>query len=419
MRFFTLLMLAVLVFPAHALTKVDVFSAEVLLDTENDDPERKARSEGLQQVVIRASGDKNSINHEVIKKAISRNASSYLSQIGYGDLAGNQTLKMVFNPPQVQSLLNQAQLPYWSDERANVAVWIVEEGRYGRDILWEHSGSPLVNQLRYFSALRGLPILVPVGDFEDVTAISPTDIWGGFLEPLSVASARYPVDAVLVMRVQNLGNRDHIRWTLYDSKPDKLTTISLQPLSGNESGPSAEALERVIDDVANYFAQKSSIKNVGESSGSIPVEFSGIREADTFFNLERKLKQLQSVATVDVHTIVGDKISFNVHLLSSEAEFENEVLQTLSVVKPEQEPLEEAPALGVNDSDVVTLEPEAADSESITEDVITQTEGEGTAPVVIEESENIPSVEDSVAGDEAITAPAEETSESLQFDWVG
>ncbi|MDG3088838.1 DUF2066 domain-containing protein [Vibrio hannami] len=282
MRIFTLLMLAVLVFPAQATTKVDVFSAEVLLDLEDADAEQKARSEGLEQVIIKVSGDKNAAKNEVVQKAIKRNAASYLSQIGYGDQAGNQTLKMVFNPPQIQSLLTQAQLPFWSDERPSIVVWVVEEGRYGRDILWENSNSPFVNQLRYFSSLRGLPILVPVGDFEDVTAISPTDIWGGFLDPLSVASTRYPVDAVLVLRVQNLGSRDNIRWTLYDSKPDKLAVSTAQPLIGTESGQSAQALEAVVDQVTNYFAQKNAINGSGESSGAIPVEFSGIRDANTF-----------------------------------------------------------------------------------------------------------------------------------------
>lgn len=430
MRFFTLLMLAVLVFPVHALTKVDVFSAEVLLDIEDEDPERKARSEGLQQVIIKASGDKNAVNNEVVQKAIRRNAANYLSQIGYGDQAGNQTLKMVFNPPQIQSLLTQAQIPYWSDERANLAVWIVEEGRYGRDILWEHSGSPFVNQLRYFSSLRGLPILVPVGDFEDVTAISPTDIWGGFLEPLSVASARYPVDAVLVLRVQNLGDRDHIRWTLYDTKPDKLTTMALQPSTGNESGPSAQALESVVDEVANYYAEKSSTKVIGEAAGSVHVEFTGIDDARTFFTLEKKMKQLQTVATVDAEKVVGDKVSFSVHLLASDAEFEAEILQALPVLKVDPKFVEEAPELDVNNSDAVafdesgnTTEDAAIIDEKSVEGAETITDGavEVTPeqlPVIVE---NDDTQTEAVQTEEAMQAgeATQEPEKLLQFEWIG
>ncbi|WED21146.1 DUF2066 domain-containing protein [Vibrio sp. JC009] len=352
MRFFTLLLMGLFVFPVQATTKVNVFSVEVMLDTNDAEAETKARSEGLKNVIVRASGEKNVADNAIIKKAL-RSSSKYLSQIGYGEQSGNPTLKMVFNPPQIQSLLTQAQLPYWSDERANLAVWVVEENRRGREILWEQSESPFINQLRYYAALRGLPVTVPVGDFEDVTGIAPTDLWGGFLEPLSNVTKRYPVDAVLVLRVHKMGSKDGIRWSLYDSKPEMLTSLSLQPVSGTQVGQTAQALEKVIDEVTNYYAQKSAVKRTGESSESVLADFIGISSANSFFVLEKQLKQMQSVAFVEVVQVVGQRVTFRVNLLASDAEFENELIQNSDIKKIDREFTEAVPQLDVVPSDNV------------------------------------------------------------------
>lgn len=196
MRYIAFLLLGLLALPSYASTRVDVYSAEVVLDENNTDAEAAARQAGLQQVVVRASGDKQSAGNPVIVKAM-RQSGQYLSQISYGDHLGQQTLKMVFNAPQIRSLLTQAQLPFWSEERATVLVWVVEEARYGREIIWEQSGDNLVDQLKYLAGLRGLPVTVPVGDIEDVTGITSPELWGGFVEPIGRASARYAADAVL------------------------------------------------------------------------------------------------------------------------------------------------------------------------------------------------------------------------------
>ncbi|MBO0216816.1 DUF2066 domain-containing protein, partial [Vibrio sp. Vb2880] len=92
--------------------------------------------------------------------------------------------------------------PSCSPNRANILLCMVEERGYDRNIAWEHSESSNVAALRSAAKLRGLPITIPVGDFDDVTGVNVSDLWGGFIEPIGQASQRYPADAVLVVRAQ-------------------------------------------------------------------------------------------------------------------------------------------------------------------------------------------------------------------------
>ena len=93
------------------------------------------------------------------------------------------------NHPFKEIQRTQAQLPSWSPNRANILVWMVEEQGYDRNIAWEHSESSNVAALRSAAKLRGLPITIPGGDFDDVTGVNVSDLWGGFIEPIGQAIA--------------------------------------------------------------------------------------------------------------------------------------------------------------------------------------------------------------------------------------
>ncbi|NMV28013.1 DUF2066 domain-containing protein, partial [Vibrio parahaemolyticus] len=114
--------------------------------------------------------------------------------------------------------------------------------------------------------LRGLPITIPVGDFDDVTGVNVSDLWGGFIEPIGQASQRYPADAVLVVRAQG----EQIRWTLYDQSPTRIVEAQRSPRSGSASG--ANAIAEMVDGIADYYASKSAVVVSGKSSKALAVK---------------------------------------------------------------------------------------------------------------------------------------------------
>jgi len=319
MRHLALLVLGLVTLPAMALTNVDLYRSEVVLDQEAKNADSEARIEGMKEVIVRASGDRDAVANEVVKKALRQN-SQYLSQISYGQLNGEQTLRMGFSAPHIRSLLSQAQLPVWPASRANILVWLVEE-QTDRNIIWEHSPSAVLEQLKSQADKRGLPLTVPVGDFDDITGVAVSDLWGGFIQPVGAASQRYPVDAVLVVKAQ--GNS--LRWTLYDQKPATIGVTRQAPLSGSNNGE--DAAVKMINQLSDYYAKKTAVVVANESSEAIKVRFTELSDAVGFFTLENKLKKLSSVASIDILKIQGNEVTFNVHLLSSPEEFKQEVLR--------------------------------------------------------------------------------------------
>lgn len=338
MRRLALLALGVMGLPAMALTNVDLYRAEIVIDQSENNADTRAREAGMKQVIIRASGDPQAADNEVVKKALSQSA-QYVSQLGYGKIGEETSLRMSFSGPHIRSLLSQAQLPLWPATRANVLVWMVEETSYDRTIIWEHSRSETLVNLQQQARERGLPVTVPVGDFDDVTGVAVSDLWGGFIQPVGQASQRYPVDAVLVVKVQG----ESLRWTLYDQKPATIGVTRQAPISGANNG--ADAANKMINQISDYYAKKSAVLVASESSESVKARFIELNDAMGFFQLENKLKALSSVASLDIIKIQGNQVTFDVHLLASVEEFEQQV-SALEVTQLETQFIQTEPEVG-------------------------------------------------------------------------
>ncbi|KIF48839.1 hypothetical protein M445_05760 [Vibrio owensii 47666-1] len=336
MRYLALLLIGWLSLPVYALTQVDIYRAEVAIDGEQKDGEELARQQGMQDVIVRATGSQSSLSNPVIKKAVG-SSSRYISQLGYGQMDGQSSLKMLFNSGQIRSLLTQAQLPLWSPNRANILVWMVEEQGYDRTITWEHSDSTSAATLRDAAQARGLPITMPVGDFDDVTGVNVSDLWGDFVDPISQASQRYPVDAVLIVRVQG----DKIRWTLYDQSPAQLSESKQSPRSGSASGENA--IPAMVGGIADYYAKKSAVVVSSKSSEAIDVKVLSVSSAMDFFELENSLTKLSSVAGAEIKRIQGNQVTLTIHLLASQQAFEQEVssIRSLEVTEDPMAGMEE------------------------------------------------------------------------------
>lgn len=328
MRYLAVLMMGLLTFPAFALTRVNLYQAEVAIDPQQNNADATARVRGMEEVIVRATGSQDSLKNDAVQKALRQN-NQYITQISTQQQGTQSVLRLQFSAPHIRSLLTQAQLPFWPESRSNLLVWLVEEANYDRSISWEHADTPVLNQMKNRARVRGLPLTVPVGDFDDVTGVQVSDLWGGFINPISTASQRYPTDAVLVVRVQG----SDVRWTLFDQAANTMVAQPKSPISGQASGE--QAASEMIDEISDYYASKSAVVVSSESSQSVLAQFGPLDSAQDFFVVENKLKRLSSVASLDILKIQGTEVTFKVHLLASVDEFANEVVRMGQVVRME------------------------------------------------------------------------------------
>src|SRR5690606_25504380 len=135
--------------------------------------------------------------------------------------------RVEFNAARVSQALAQRNRPVWGPERPLTLLWVAFDDGFGERVLLGANdagvaaGSPLAELLQTTRAElaaaadeRGLPIALPLLDLEDLQALTFTDVWGGFEEPIRAASARYGADSILIGRVRIGDFGPEVQWLL-------------------------------------------------------------------------------------------------------------------------------------------------------------------------------------------------------------
>ena len=392
---FAFFMLALLALPLNAATVNNLYQAQVVLPDTDKQSEQTARQQGLEQVLVKVSGQSQVVDNEVIRKALS-SSSQYISQFGVGSLNGQQTLDMTFDRVQVHNLLAQANATVWSDQRPAVLVWLVKENNREREIVWDQTSNPLQTEMNTAANQRGVPVLMPIGDFEDITAVTVPDLWGGFVEPVANASLRYNPEAILIVRAREDGSNVSLSWQLFEQSADRLVASQVAPKEGRASGELAVATREMVNQIADQLAAKYAVQLGGESRGLFTISVANIQTTEDFFTLERMLTSLSSVASVAVQRLHGDKAMFGVNLLTTEDAFKRELLLDRRMT-PLSEDSYTGQALVESDSNINVVNQE----QSISDTDVSRSEQDVTTNTVI--------VGDGVVSPEKTTAPEDST----------
>ena len=393
MRIWACLSLVFLALPTMAMTKVNLFEVEQVIEEQaedsNIDAEELARRTAMQQVIFRATGDNAAINNDVIKKGVQR-SSRFVSQMSVSTVDEQETLRVVFNSTQIQALLAQANIPFWPEERESVLIWVVEEEGYRRNIAWDQMAKPTMETIKALAEERGLPLIVPVGDIQDINGIESTSLWGDFREDIASASLRYSADAVLVVKIQGNNNK-RVRWTLYDDNPQYITDKRLNAVTGESGGRINGALEDMVEELARFYANKRAQRHTGESTGSVNVQFEQLAGANTFFAVEKALLTLPSVTSVNVQRINADHVSFTLNLIGDPLDFEREISRISQIQALEHTYVEEEAEVLVTDSGDLTGTDDALQPVQLPE----VNEGAEQAPTIDLQEPTVPATDSS------------------------
>ncbi|OOE59163.1 hypothetical protein BZG13_04500 [Salinivibrio sp. ML323] len=289
----------------------DLYHASIPLDNGAQTSQQAAKKQGLSAVLTKVSGQRNLSDNPAVKQAL-QEVDSLITQLGYGeheqgaDGATQRTLEVGFDSQQVREILRQAGLPLWGSPRPSVLVWLVDDRGLERQIIWEPSERPVIDELRQAAALRGLPVLIPVGDFDDLMAISSSDLWGGFIQPVEQASERYQPDGIVIAKLTDQG----VRWQLFPEANQMQT---------NQTRGQASDASAMIHSLADYYAQQTGvILDQDEDSASVVIAIGGIESGDDYVALEKTLVNLNAVQGVHLRKLNDDTLVFDAQLAASQ-----------------------------------------------------------------------------------------------------
>jgi len=144
------------------------------------------------------------------------------------------------------------------------------------------------------AAGRGLPVVLPLLDSEDLAQVSFADVWGEFAPPLRAAAERYGAEALLVGRARSLEtDRGRVRWRLF-------TDGEVVAWEGDLAAGPAQA--------ADYFAQAQA--TFAGAADRVRLRVGNIDTLNKYGQLRRYLLGLNVVAGASVERVRDDQVEF-------------------------------------------------------------------------------------------------------------
>jgi hypothetical protein len=303
-RALSLLASLVLTSAAHAATFPNLYVVTVQPDPAATDQRAAATEAAFAGLLVRMTGNRYAALDPQLQPLI-HSARDYYNSYGT-DRQGRWPV--TFNAQRVEAALARLNIPVWGPERPLTLLWIaVDDGEGGRaqlpanelpaDIAPALAGllTTIRAELAAVADERGLPILFPLLDAEDMSAATFTDVWGGFDDRVLPASARYRADAVLIGRVHPGLLGYEVEWLL-------LKDGERRTLEGT-------AVRDGLDAVADTYASELSV--VGGATTTRLRVLDVVTPAD-YGRVMGYLETVSALQTVDVESLERGTLSLRV-----------------------------------------------------------------------------------------------------------
>ncbi|MCH8159517.1 MAG: DUF2066 domain-containing protein [Proteobacteria bacterium] len=288
---------------AQAIEIATLYTAEIPLDPDADDPRNDAYAAALVEVLLRVSGPELVNNPEVIEELFP-NPAAYVTQYRPGSDA---SLWVSFDGQAIEAKLRNAGQTIWGSDRPLTIVWLaVDWGRGEREII--AAGDPnhtqqqarsidrnrmLRERVLEIAAQRGLPLAFPLLDTTDLQKVTFSDIWGGFDDRVLDASQRYEANSVLIGRLRPSSSQRN-RWSYY---------FHTDRRSWNGQA------EAIINQVADLLAAEFAV------GGNAPIELlvlsvAGIESIDAYGAVQQLLSGVSLIESYMIAEVSGDTVSY-------------------------------------------------------------------------------------------------------------
>jgi hypothetical protein len=293
LRLFALCALMLAAAPSRA-QPADLYTGSAPVAGQDEAERARALGPALASALVRASGDATLLADARLPSVLER-APALVQSLGWrqevetgpgGAPVLRDYLQARFDPVGVQAALGELGRSVWN-ERPRTLVWLVIDDGSTRRIAAAAQVAAL-GALTRTARERGIDLVLPVMDAEDVARIDPDTLWGGPSAAALAAASRYGTPVALIARLSRSGSGWGARFTLVDGgRPDDW--------SGTFPDANA-ALAAAASGLADRLAQRFALAAAERVVADYVVSVSGVAGAEDYARVMAYLSGLSVVS---------------------------------------------------------------------------------------------------------------------------
>lgn len=319
MKKILLILFCCLTVTAHAVEVHGLATATVPVTNQSAAERSQAVTQALQQVLIKLTGN-SQINDNKAIQANLQNAQDYLQQYGYQrvklpDAKQALALTASFDMSALKKLIAQSGQSVWGNNRPLVLIWLAVKQKQQQQIsqyIVASNGASIAEQLvQHDAKMRGLPIMLPILDLQDLQQITINDITKQNINALSQASRRYGSDAILIAYINEQGQQQwQGNWNLL---------VAGQSISWTNQQATLDAvIDAGINNLADTLAQRYAVLGIQQDHHNVSLTITNIKSLNDYAQVMKYLRQLSVVKNLTVTAVEPDQIVFDLQVIGGQ-----------------------------------------------------------------------------------------------------
>jgi len=281
---------------SRADARVNLYSEVVAVEGRDYEARLAAYPLALARVLVRVTGRRDIATEPSLESVLS-DANALVLRYQFLD---DGSLEVSFDGPAIERLMGRMGFPVWGRERPRTLIWLAMDNSAGaRTLVGGEQATEAVRFLQGLALERGIPIMFPLLDTDDMAAVRFADVWGGFDDKVMAASRRYGADSVLIGRASRVQDGSWVaRWTLH-------------------FGGQVYGFQGTIDDglqlTADWYASQFAVAPQSGDS-RVQMQVSHIESVADYASVREYLEGLSIVSSVYVSQASGDSVQFGLEL---------------------------------------------------------------------------------------------------------
>lgn len=303
-RLFYALILLFLSFSSYAAEVNNLYQATAPVTTQQQKERDALAPDLLKQVLIKLVGNENQLSQANIAPVLA-NATQLVERYEYirnnieaADLTqpDQLSLRLSFDKNAVNAVIRQLDLPRWGKVRPDVLVWLATDidGQQSLQGL-ENIPQDVFKPLQQAADERGLPILMPLMDLQDQSALSFDNVWSGNDDAINAASQRYGADIILIIKMTIHNDTSQIIWQSGTGDMRQRWTSE-----GFISASINKGLGVLVDSLASEYAQHN---QVSDTNKTLSVQIDEVNDYADFSRIMAYLNQIDSIDNIRVNNL--------------------------------------------------------------------------------------------------------------------
>jgi hypothetical protein len=306
----------------YAIPAASLYQITIPAPSESQDDLQKTLPEALIQVMIKVSGNSKIAQSSFLQAQLPQ-AASFVESYTYLHTSEGLALQVQFARKAINQLIRQTGDQIWDDQRPLTLIALVAQDPSGPTLLNSQANSPLINVLQQNAERRGLPILLPLMDIQDMQDITQDDVSNLNVDGVLKVAHRYGAKNILEGRIYPVADNQWRGVWLFVSEEKNIQW----QIQGNSA---EQVIANTFDKLANTLVSRvTKEEHLVSGKQQVLLHITQVNGLQDYADIIKYLRGLGPVANINVINVAPDNIDVEVNIEGG-VEALNDVLHSSS-----------------------------------------------------------------------------------------